>query len=58
MTHEIARTLLNKGVKPEVCDENFLQHLGQASILHDVGKVTIPDSILFNPGKLSIEELE
>lgn len=56
MTHEIARTLLNKGVEPEVCDENFLQHLGQASILHDVGKVTIPDSILFKPGKLSNEE--
>ena len=56
MTHEIARTLLNKGVEPGVCDENFLQHLGQACILHDVGKVTIPDSIMFKPGKLSIEE--
>ncbi|MEI8395501.1 MAG: bacteriohemerythrin [Rhodospirillaceae bacterium] len=56
MTHEIARTLLNKGVEPEVCDENFLRHVGWASILHDVGKVTIPDNILFKPGKLSIEE--
>jgi diguanylate cyclase (GGDEF)-like protein len=29
-----------------------------AAMLHDVGKVTVPDSILCKPGKLSTEELE
>ena len=29
-----------------------------AAPMHDVGKVAIPDSILFNPGRLSAEEFE
>ena len=29
-----------------------------ASIMHDVGKIGIPDSILLKPGKLSSEEFE
>jgi putative two-component system response regulator len=35
-----------------------LEMLEQAAQLHDVGKIGIPDSILFKPGKLAHEEYE
>jgi len=35
-----------------------LVHVAQASLLHDVGKVLIADSILYKPGKLSEKEWE
>lgn len=35
-----------------------LQMLEQAAQLHDVGKIGIPDSILFKPGKLDPDEYE
>ncbi|HEX3692638.1 MAG TPA: HD domain-containing phosphohydrolase [Solirubrobacteraceae bacterium] len=35
-----------------------IEILREAALLHDVGKIAIPDSILFNPGKLSAEEYE
>ncbi len=41
------------GFCPEYCREIEL-----ASQLHDVGKIGIPDSVLLNPGKLSVEEFE
>jgi putative two-component system response regulator len=33
-----------------------IKALSQAGILHDIGKVGIPDAILFNPGALDIHE--
>ncbi len=36
-------------------DVHTIKH---ASLLHDIGKVAIPDSILLKPGKLSAEEFE
>ena len=56
MAHEIARTLLRKGIEPDTCNDAFLEHIGLASILHDVGKVSIPDAVLLKPGKLTPEE--
>ena len=35
-----------------------IQHIITASILHDVGKIAIPDSILKKPGRLTKEEFE
>jgi putative nucleotidyltransferase with HDIG domain len=35
-----------------------MKKLKYASLLHDVGKIVIPDSILNNPGKLTKEEYE
>jgi HD-GYP domain-containing protein (c-di-GMP phosphodiesterase class II) len=37
-------------------DEAELQNLEVAALLHDIGKVGIPDSILKKPGKLDAEE--
>ncbi len=56
LTHEIARKLRAMGHYPEIIDDDFLRHVGVASILHDVGKVSIPDSVLLKPGKLTPEE--
>jgi HD-GYP domain-containing protein (c-di-GMP phosphodiesterase class II) len=37
-------------------DESTLRNLEVAALLHDIGKVGIPDSILRKPGKLDAEE--
>jgi len=37
---------------------NRLEMLEQAAQLHDVGKIGIPDSILFKPGKLAVDEYD
>jgi putative two-component system response regulator len=38
--------------------DTFIENLYQASPLHDIGKVGIPDSILLKQGKLTPEEFE
>lgn len=40
----------------EAVTPSFIETIYQASPLHDVGKVGIPDSILLKPGKLTVEE--
>jgi putative two-component system response regulator len=38
--------------------EQALEELRIACLLHDVGKVSVPDGILMKPGRLSAEEME
>ena len=38
--------------------ENRLEMLEQAAQLHEVGKIGIPDAILFKPGKLGVDEYD
>jgi len=38
--------------------EKELIHIGRGALLHDVGKIGVPDSILLKPGKLTQEEWE
>lgn len=42
----------------EQIDEEFIYNIYHLSILHDIGKVGIPDSILLKPGKLTPGEFE
>src|SRR5712672_455539 len=44
--------------KVERLAEQELQELRIACLLHDVGKVAVPDSILMKPGRLTAEETE
>lgn len=48
---------LRLGESLNLCDED-LGILRLAGMVHDVGKVAIPDSILFKPGPLTAEEME
>jgi len=53
---QTARRLHRHGLFPSVIDEAFIDHVSTASILHDVGKIVIPDRILFKAGPLTDEE--
>lgn len=39
-------------------DDQFIEHIFLFSPLHDIGKISIPDSVLLKPGKLSDDEFE
>lgn len=38
--------------------EEFVEMIAEASALHDVGKIAIPDNVLLKPGRLTDEEFE
>lgn len=40
------------------CDENQLREIARGAYLHDIGKMSVPDSILLKRGKLTLEEQE
>ena len=42
----------------DVINKNFIKNIVYASPLHDIGKVSIPDSILLKPGKLTPDEYD
>ena len=39
-------------------DEEMVELLSQASMLHDVGKIGIPDAVMLKPGRLTDEEMQ
>ncbi|HYG90475.1 MAG TPA: HD domain-containing phosphohydrolase [Azospirillum sp.] len=53
----IAQRLRADGVYAHVVDEVFCAQIGLASMLHDVGKVGVPDHVLGKPGKLDPQEM-
>jgi putative two-component system response regulator len=38
-------------------DQSDLDTLGRGAVLHDVGKIALPDTVLLKPGRLSADEL-
>ena len=48
LTHRLARSM---GVS-----DNLLVHITRGALLHDIGKMAIPDGILLKPGQLTEEE--
>src|SRR3989338_2102897 len=56
LTDEIVQVLGELGYYTDKITPEFERHVSTASILHDVGKISIPDSILKKPGKLDAEE--
>ncbi len=42
----------------DIMTDRFIDDLVQSSILHDIGKVGIPDAVLFNTNKFQVEDYE
>lgn len=57
-TRIVGETLLKQGAYPDVVDEEFVRTVAASSVLHDIGKVGIPDAILQKPGKLTPDEFD
>ena len=51
------KLILREGYR-ELMTERFIENLLQAAILHDIGKVGLPDAILFTTDKFTPEEFE
>lgn len=51
---EIARRLKQKDRK--ICDERFFENIRISSLLHDIGKIGVPEYILNKKGELTIGE--
>jgi response regulator RpfG family c-di-GMP phosphodiesterase len=54
LAEEMAENSRYKGI----ITREFIDDIYQSSILHDIGKVGIPDAILLKPGQLTTEEFE
>lgn len=57
MSRFLAEKLVDRPGYHEVTP-TFINNIERAAILHDVGKVGIPDSVLLKPGKLTQEEFD
>lgn len=57
-THILAEELSSLPEFKSYITEKFIEEIGYSSVLHDIGKVGIPDSILLKPGKLTEDEFE
>ena len=58
--HSMRVTLYSLMLAKTICpdDEDFLQNIEIAGLLHDVGKISIPQRIICKPGKLTDEEFQ
>lgn len=56
--HGITYHLLRHTVLGEGLTQHQIEAISMAAIMHDVGKIAIPDAILNKPGKLTNEEFE
>ncbi len=54
----IAREMAGLPAYKDYITEKYIDDIYQSSILHDIGKVGIQDSVLLKPGKLNSEEFD
>jgi putative two-component system response regulator len=54
----LAEQMAESGEFGTLIDDNFIETIYQASALHDIGKVGIPDCILLKQGSLTPEEFD
>ena len=54
----LALACMEEHIYPEIIDKEFISRISRAAPLHDVGKISVPDSILKKPGRLTPEEFE
>lgn len=54
----LAQALAKDPLYEPLLNESTILTLANASVLHDIGKVGIPDAILLKPGKLTPDEFE
>ena len=56
--HDITKRLLSETELGKGLESGEIEEIALASILHDVGKIAVPDAILNKPGRLTPEEFE
>lgn len=54
----LTRELQKRGMYQEILNHKYADNVIKAAVLHDVGKIKIPDAILTKPGRLTEEEFE
>lgn len=54
----LARAAQKAGYCRDVLTDEYIELMVKAAPMHDIGKITIPDSILKKPGRLTDEEFE
>lgn len=54
----LARKMAENGIYAKILSDEYIDILERAAPLHDIGKITISDTILKKPGKLTTEEFE
>lgn len=56
--HDITELFLKESQLCKLYDSEQIQQISLASILHDVGKISIPDGILNKPGRFTDDEFD
>jgi response regulator RpfG family c-di-GMP phosphodiesterase len=54
----LARAAQKAGYCTDILTDEYIELLVKAAPMHDIGKISVPDSILKKPGKLTEEEFE
>lgn len=54
----IAEELRNRGYYGDIITKDYITNLVKAAPMHDIGKISVPDSVLQKPGRLTAEEFE
>lgn len=52
----LAETLKRRGLYEDILTKEYMENLVKAAPMHDIGKISIPDSVLQKPGRLTDEE--